>query len=1155
VSGSFDWECVSDPIMTGGPLTITVRAKGVTSQGNSKSASAQRTVVVALSDDADALTQQLLIDVKTGGYQKITRIEQAIQTLQSLLIELRMGSLDLPWERDIATESEEEFDEELRWMGAYANWYSAMQVFLHPENFLLPNLRPLPNRPAGQDTPTEREKETQTHAFRELLRDLRNNPQLTPEQARDFAQEYFETLKDDYAGRTLPNNKPWLHPLLHLPILPNEAFRITEQYTQGELPKLALRTRELIDGETLVFDPATGDTSPPAAQLRNIPAYLREIFFFVPIALALQLQRSGQYLAALDWFQAVYAYDLPLHERKIYYGLTLENDLTPNTELLYRRNILWLKEPLNPHEIVNDSFFDPGHEESPRGARHDAHTRFVVISLARCLLDFADAEFTHDTNESHPRARSLYMQALELLDVPEMIPPDIPGLPANTVVESMKLRARANLAKLRAGRNIIGLKRQLQQLPTTGQSTGILPLIVANSPFGTSSTETLQPTPYRYSVLIDRAKQLVTIAQQVEASFLATLEKHDVEEYNLLKANQDLGLAQANVQLQNLRVTEAANGVILAERQTERAEFQKQAYQGFLDAGMNQWERKLLEDYKDAFEARTAVTSIDAAITFAQALTASTSGGILGTGVSFGHAGAAAVGALSVMKGAASAVANAVEANIQTHSLRASYEQRAQEWALQRGLAEHDVAIGDQQVRLAEDHQSIVAQELFIAQIQTANARATVEFLSNKFTNVELYDWMSGVLQDVYSSFLQQATAVARLAQNQLAFERQEATPLFIKNDYWQPPGDDGAFGGPPESDRRGLTGSVRLLQDIYQLDQFAFETDKRKLQLTKTISLSQLAPLEFQRFRETGVLTFATPMRFFDRDFPGHYLRLIKRVRTSVVALIPPNQGIRATLTSSGLSRVVTGGDVFQPVTVGRDMESVALTSPAGATGLFELEPQTDKLLPFEFMGVDAIWNLEMPKAANPFDYRTIADVLLTIEYTALSSLDYRQRVIQQLDRTVDADRAYSFRNQFADQWYDLHNPDGTARPMTVSFTTGGDDFPSNVDHLTTRQVALYFVLADGKTVKDFRAHLRFTEEGAQTPVGGEATATPDGIISTRLGNASSWTPMVSRSPFGKWELALPNTAVVRNLFNSEAISDIVFVLTCTGRSPEWPA
>ena len=435
---------------------------------------------------------------------------------------------------------------------------------------------------------------------------------------------------------------------------------------------------------------------------------------------------------------------------------------------------------------------------------------------------------------------------------------------------------------------------------------------------------------------------------------------------------------------------------------------------------------------------------------------------------------------------------------MQEHALRASIEQRRQEWTLQLGLAQQDVAIGAQQVQLAQDHQRIVGQERTIARMQQANAQATVEFLVRKFTNADLYDWMSGVLRQVYSYFLQQATAMAKLAQDQLAFERQEVAPAFIQHDYWQPPTD----GSGKTSDRRGLTGSARLLQDIYQLDQFAFETNKRKLQLTKTISLARLAPLEFQRFRDTGVLTFATPMALFDHDFPGHYLRLIRRVRTSVVALIPPNQGIRATLTTSGVSRVVIGGDVFQPISVRRDPESVALTSPMNATGLFELETQSELLLPFEFMGVDTMWHLEMPKAANPFDYRTIVDVLLTIEYTALSSLDYRQQVIQQLDRTLSADRLYSFRQQFADHWYELNNPDQTVAPMRVIFPTAREDFPPNVENVTMQQVALYFVMADGTTMENVQVALGFFEQGSQTAVAGWAAATPEGIISTRLGN-----------------------------------------------------
>ena len=106
-------------------------------------------------------------------------------------------------------------------------------------------------------------------------------------------------------------------------------------------------------------------------------------------------------------------------------------------------------------------------------------------------------------------------------------------------------------------------------------------------------------------------------------------------------------------------------------------------------------------------------------------------------------------------------------------------------------------------------------------------------------------------------------------------------------------------------------------------------------------------------------------------------------------------------------------GGDAFRTVVVRRDPETVGLSSPRDATGLFELVPdsQPELLLPFEGTGVDTVWRFELPKAANPFDYSTIADVLLTLEYTALNSFDYRQQVIQTLDPILSVDRPFSFR------------------------------------------------------------------------------------------------------------------------------------------------
>src|SRR5262249_54435587 len=66
----------------------------------------------------------------------------------------------------------------------------------------------------------------------------------------------------------------------------------------------------------------------------------------------------------------------------------------------------WLLDPLNPHLIA--------------ATRANAYTRYTLMALVRCFLEYADAEFTRDTPESVPRARSLYMTALRLLEVDEL---------------------------------------------------------------------------------------------------------------------------------------------------------------------------------------------------------------------------------------------------------------------------------------------------------------------------------------------------------------------------------------------------------------------------------------------------------------------------------------------------------------------------------------------------------------------------------------------------------------------------------------------------------------------------------------------------------------------------------------------------------------
>jgi hypothetical protein len=47
----------------------------------------------------------------------------------------------------------------------------------------------------------------------------------------------------------------------------------------------------------------------------------------------------------------------------------------------------------------------------------------------------------------------------------------------------------------------------------------------------------------------------------------------------------------------------------------------------------------------------------------------------------------------------------------------------------------------------------------------------------------------------------------------------------------------------------------------------------------------------------------------------------------------------------------------------------------------------------------------------------------------------------------------------------------------------------------------------------------------------------------------------MQGKSPAGEWELALPNIEEIRNRFKNEEIEDILFVITYSGRTPDWLA
>jgi hypothetical protein len=1020
------------------------------------------------------LTSLYQTDVLVGGALTTTRVEQAITSLQTLIQAVRDGtrpvySADGP----LALRGPAgQFDSDWAWMGTIGSWKAATTTFLFPEAYLDPSQ--FTRSPAPPD--------------------------------------HFATLRDDDLSSSSP-----------------DIARSADTYMTAitDVIKNALGTDTAgLDFTALSYDQShlnlSGMQQISARLEQHDPGLAVEVFWAVPMLIAQRLHAGRRYRDALDWMRLVpfdrlgneaagnpaqTAPDLSLPAG--WPHLTLPGQVEPS--------------PLDPFTLVT----------KPLPERPYPFLRATGLAIAGCTLDWADFEFTADTDESITRARSLYRSALTLLDSPQFQPLK-PADPRNgtyqiPIWKALRTRAASQLDKIRQDRNIAGLVRP------RGQFAGVtIP----------------QPTPYRFKVLLARAQQLTQQAASLEAEFLSAAEKADNKALTEADAAQTAGLAAAHLTVNDAQIKQAHDAIAAAGTQQAKAAAMVSTLSAAIAAPLNQYENALLGNYSDMRYAQDFIAHGDMTITVGNAAASCV------TPQGIGGAVAMSIGATE--KFIAQILANEYQKSMQENQLYAGLENRRQEWRLQLAGAQQDALVAAAQVTTANDQLTIATAERDVTALQLDQANARLKQLLGQFTNAKLYYWLSGTLTGIYQYYLQHATATARLAEDQLAFERAEPAQALIRADYWEPP-------AKPSLDVRGLTGAERLAQDLAKLEEYALSTDRRQLNISQTFSLAQLAPIEFLDFKTTGQIGFATPSTLFDQDFPGHYHRLIRQAKLSVVALVPPSRGIRATLASTGISRVTTQtGAGFGEVILCRDPSVIGLTSPVDASGVFAVDLQPDMLLPFEGSGVDTTWELTLLPAANPFDFRTISDVLLTIDYTALSDFNYQTQVIYQLNAARDrtADLVFSLARDFPDQWYTLHNPDpANPGPRTATVTVRAVDFPPNLDPaspLLTDNIAIR--LSGTRPLP--RVQVTIGRTAGSTSYTGTPITDENGTASTRRGG--NWaTQLKGLDPVGDWTLtfqpppeqAAADHTLIDTLFGPDGLDDIVLLIGWRGQAPAWPA
>src|SRR6185436_11033916 len=124
----------------------------------------------------------------------------------------------------------------------------------------------------------------------------------------------------------------------------------------------------------------------------------------------------------------------------------------------------------------------------------------------------------------------------------------------------------------------------------------------------------------------------------------------------------------------------------------------------------------------------------------------------------------------------------------------------------------------------------IVTKQRDNHELVAASAAEVDQFLHDKFTNRELFEWMLAKTSAVYFQAYQLAFTVAKRAEQCFRRELGLEDSSFIQFGYW-------------DSLKKGLCAGDALLHDLRRMEAAFLEQNARELEITKQASLLSLDP------------------------------------------------------------------------------------------------------------------------------------------------------------------------------------------------------------------------------------------------------------------------------------------------------------------------
>ncbi|WP_277760506.1 neuraminidase-like domain-containing protein [Pseudomonas sp. A34-9] len=737
--------------------------------------------------------------------------------------------------------------------------------------------------------------------------------------------------------------------------------------------------------------------------------YFTELFLYVPWLLASRLNAEHRYEDAMKWVN--YLFDPWGQDNNGQKQFWKSEPLNPVEEPSYA-----LKNPYDPHQIA---------------LSHRVHFRKAVFFLyIDILLNRADEAYRRLTTESLNQAKSLYLQArhllgnrpvingrkevwkqitLELLakdDLTEMkeleqelikkggsVPlhlnrqknPVQLQLPA---INHLRIPFHPDLLKrwdqvdsrlynLRHGLDIAGKRQPVRLFESPLDPRTLLTAHSGGQSDMSSALASTQIPHYRFNVMHGQALSAVDSLIQFGLTLLSLIERQEQSQFQEVQQQQAWALASLAVDLQ----TQALRG----EQQNQKA---LEVGKAIVQQRFEHYETLLKQDLS-AEEANASQLYLRSGVAEQLALASQVGAGALMLAPNtFGLAngGMRWEGALHALSAIAQG-ASAADQTAASHLDRtAQFTRRREEWTLARDQAALELNQIDAQLKAMEEQQK--ATELLMRQAQTtlSQAKSNYDFLSTRFTQAQLYQWLGTQLAPLYSQAYDMTLALCKAAEAAWQYEIADFSTVFLPHGTWQ-------------NSRRGLGAGEPLKLALMKMQADYLQRNCRELEIRKTVSLRQLkaaSDVEWSdvltNFTDKGKCDFEFKNELFEQDYKKHYLRRIKTISVSFPAVLAPYENVRATLMQLS-SEVRLKPEKDSPVLKNQRVnEIIALSTGVDDNGLFTLNFNDERYLPFEFTGAISSWSLCI---SNHTDQKTfinsLTDVLVHISYTARSSGDQK--------------------------------------------------------------------------------------------------------------------------------------------------------------------